>query len=138
VDAETFYANLSKHNLKLGKAKRTVITRDVSKKLVCDDEARGREVYAVKEQGGEKGVMEEGMRYMEGGRWKIGKRRGGRGNGRRGRRRVWSLVNFLSCCGVFPNTYLLRPTVLVDPSLLHHLMMIDISRITLPQPQSSV
>ncbi|KAF8227318.1 DEAD-domain-containing protein [Tricholoma matsutake] len=75
VDAETFSANLSKRKLKLGKAKRAMITGGEPKKIVFDDEGRGRDVHAVvdgeewvKEKGGEKGVMEEGRRYAEGGR----------------------------------------------------------------------
>jgi ATP-dependent RNA helicase DDX10/DBP4 len=54
----------------------------VSKKLVVDDDGREREVYAVaggkawiKEKGGRKGMMEEGMRYAEErGRMKEGER----------------------------------------------------------------
>ena len=77
-DDEIFSANLSKRKLKLGKAKRALITGGMSKKLVFDEKGVGREVYAVadgeewiKEKGGEKGVMEEGMRYVEGERGRM-------------------------------------------------------------------
>ena len=78
VDAQTFSANLSKRKLKLGKAKRALLTTGVPKKLVFDDEGHGREVYAVadgeewiRERGGEGGVMEEGRRYAEGERGRM-------------------------------------------------------------------
>jgi ATP-dependent RNA helicase DDX10/DBP4 len=75
---EIFSANLSKRKLKLGKAKRQIIVGGVSKKFVFDDKGVGREVYAVtdgeewvKGKGGERGVMEEGRRHVEGERGRM-------------------------------------------------------------------
>lgn len=71
-------SNLSKRKQKLGRAKIALLTSGVNKKLVFDEEGRGRAVYDVqegeewvREKGGVEGVFAEGRRFAEGERGRM-------------------------------------------------------------------
>lgn len=70
--------DISKRKQRMGKAKRTLLTGGMSRKLVFDDEGQPHEIYEmrdadewVKEKGGSAGVAEAGRQFAEGERGKM-------------------------------------------------------------------
>ncbi|KAL0946240.1 hypothetical protein HGRIS_012498 [Hohenbuehelia grisea] len=70
--------NLSKRKQRMGRAKRTIATGGLSKKLVFDDEGRPHELYELadadqlyEETGGLEGVKEQGMQFAANERMKM-------------------------------------------------------------------
>ncbi|KAF8878069.1 P-loop containing nucleoside triphosphate hydrolase protein [Infundibulicybe gibba] len=77
-DGPTMTDNMSKRKLKMGRAKRTVLTGGRGKKLVFDEDGKPHELYEMAdaeelftEKGGLEGVKAEGKKFAEGERGKM-------------------------------------------------------------------